>query len=61
MISLPHFFEGDPKLQEGVIGVNASSSFHKTLVDIEPNTGFVLNAAVRVQLNGVVRNLPEYK
>lgn len=61
VISLPHFFEGEPELQRDVIGINPSLEKHKSYFDIEPNTGFVLNAAVRVELNGVTRHLPEYK
>lgn len=60
VISLPHFFEGDEELQE-ISGVSASADKHKTYVDVEPNTGFVLNAAFRIQLNGVTHRLPDYK
>ncbi|XP_054712922.1 lysosome membrane protein 2-like [Uloborus diversus] len=61
VISFPHFLHGDPNLQAAVDGVNASLDKHKTYVDIEPNTGFVLNAAFRIQLNGVTRRSEDYK
>lgn len=61
VLSLPHFLEGEPELQEVVSGVKASASEHRSYVDVEPNTGFVLNAAFRIQLNAVTRKLPDYK
>ncbi|XP_055926724.1 lysosome membrane protein 2-like [Argiope bruennichi] len=60
VISMPHFLEGDESLQTAVEGINPSPEKHKTFVDVEPITGFVLNAAFRVQLNGVARRLPEF-
>ncbi|GIX80405.1 lysosome membrane protein 2 [Caerostris darwini] len=60
VISLPHFYQGDEKLQTSLEGVHSSPEKHKTYVDVEPITGFVLNAAFRVQLNGVAKNLPLY-
>ncbi|GIY31954.1 lysosome membrane protein 2 [Caerostris extrusa] len=51
---------GDEKLQTSLEGVHSSPEKHKTYVDVEPITGFVLNAAFRVQLNGVAKNLPLY-
>ncbi|XP_015913056.1 platelet glycoprotein 4 [Parasteatoda tepidariorum] len=61
VLSLPHFLEGEDELKNSVHGVDPILDQHRTYVDVEPITGFVLNAAFRVQLNGVVRRLPDYK
>ncbi|GFX28306.1 platelet glycoprotein 4 [Trichonephila clavipes] len=60
VISMPHFLEGDEELGNAVEGVHPNLEKHKTYVDVEPTTGFVLNAAFRVQLNGVARRLKEF-
>ncbi|GFY55083.1 platelet glycoprotein 4 [Trichonephila inaurata madagascariensis] len=60
VISMPHFLEGDEELVNAVEGVHPNPEKHKTYVDVEPTTGFVLNAAFRVQLNGVARRLKEF-
>ncbi|GFR32657.1 platelet glycoprotein 4, partial [Trichonephila clavata] len=60
VISMPHFLEADQELVNAVEGVHPNPEKHKTYVDVEPTTGFVLNAAFRVQLNGVARRLKEF-
>ncbi|GFQ79437.1 platelet glycoprotein 4, partial [Trichonephila clavata] len=60
VISMPHFLEADQELVNAVDGVHPNPEKHKTYVDVEPTTGFVLNAAFRVQLSGVARRLPEF-
>ncbi|GFR17097.1 platelet glycoprotein 4 [Trichonephila clavata] len=61
VISMPHFLEADQELVNAVEGVHPNPEKHKTYVDVEPTTGFVLNAAFRVQLNGVARRLKEFR
>lgn len=36
VISLPHFLEGEEKLQTNIGGINPSPENHKTYVDVEP-------------------------
>ncbi|XP_028280492.1 platelet glycoprotein 4 [Parambassis ranga] len=50
-ISLPHFLHGSPWLRENVLGLNPDEQYHKTYLDVEPNTGFTLNFAKRIQVN----------
>ncbi|KAG8196568.1 hypothetical protein JTE90_003581 [Oedothorax gibbosus] len=60
VISLPHFLEGEETLKNNIGGINPIPETHKTYLDVEPITGFVLNAAFRIQLNSVTRRLPQY-
>ena len=34
--SLPHFYEGDPVLLEGIEGLNPVKEEHETAIDVEP-------------------------
>ncbi|XP_074598787.1 lysosome membrane protein 2-like [Brevipalpus obovatus] len=58
-LSSPHFYNGDRRLQKGVIGLNPRKELHSTYLNIEPNTGFVFDAAQRLQINLVIRNMPD--
>ncbi|CAG4997164.1 unnamed protein product [Parnassius apollo] len=50
-VSLPHFLDCDPKLLEGVKGLNPDVSEHEIAIDFEPITGTPLVAKQRVQFN----------
>ncbi|XP_060583637.1 lysosome membrane protein 2-like [Ruditapes philippinarum] len=50
-ISLPHFLFGDPRYINAVYGVSPNEEEHNTVIDLEPYTGLVLNAAKRLQIN----------
>lgn len=49
--SLPHFYLGDPKLQQTVKGLNPQKRIHATSIDIEPNTGLTMRGHKRIQMN----------
>ncbi|KOB51995.1 Epithelial membrane protein, partial [Operophtera brumata] len=42
MVSFPHFYLGDPKLREDVIGLKPDPARHETYVDIHPTLGIAL-------------------
>eukprot|EP01104_Vermistella_antarctica_P017998 TRINITY_DN6538_c0_g1_i1.p1 TRINITY_DN6538_c0_g1~~TRINITY_DN6538_c0_g1_i1.p1 ORF type:complete len:578 (+),score=110.87 TRINITY_DN6538_c0_g1_i1:159-1892(+) len=57
-ISKPHFLDADPyylSMLEGISPPNAT--IHDTFLDVEPNTGLVMNAAKRLQMNVMVQPL----
>ncbi|GFX28289.1 platelet glycoprotein 4 [Trichonephila clavipes] len=55
----PHFFLAHEFIQERVTGLNASREAHETYVDIEPNTGFVLRASRKLQMNFILDKFEE--
>lgn len=56
MMSEPHFLEA-PEYQKEVIGLKPDPKKHRTILDVEPTTGIVLNAAKRIQVNLYVTKL----
>ncbi|GFR32651.1 lysosome membrane protein 2 [Trichonephila clavata] len=55
----PHFFLAHEFIKERVTGLNASREAHETYVDIEPNTGFVLRASRKLQMNFILDKFEE--
>lgn len=51
VLSFPHFYFADPSYAAGIIGMRPNSSLHSFHVDVEPTTGFSIDAAVRFQIN----------
>ncbi|KAG8172942.1 hypothetical protein JTE90_006707, partial [Oedothorax gibbosus] len=51
VLSFPHFYFGDPSYLKGIDGLHPNSSLHGFHMDIEPNTGFSIDAFVRFQVN----------
>ncbi|XP_035218521.1 scavenger receptor class B member 1-like isoform X1 [Stegodyphus dumicola] len=51
VLSFPHFYFADPSYLKGVDGLRPNSSLHSFHIDVEPNTGFSIDAAVRFQVN----------
>ena len=51
MMSWPHFFQADPELLEGVIGLKPNPSKHQFFMDIQPKLGVALKAQARSQIN----------
>ncbi|GIY69822.1 lysosome membrane protein 2 [Caerostris extrusa] len=55
----PHFFQAHEFIKERVTGLNASREAHETYVDIEPNTGLVLRASRKLQMNFLLDKFEE--
>ncbi|XP_003748561.1 lysosome membrane protein 2 [Galendromus occidentalis] len=51
MMSAPHFYMGEPKLSQDIIGLKPTKEKHETFLDISSMTGLVLRAAKRLQIN----------
>ncbi|XP_015916683.1 scavenger receptor class B member 1 isoform X2 [Parasteatoda tepidariorum] len=51
VLSFPHFYLGDDSYTKAVIGMHPNSTLHNFHIDIEPNTGFSIDAAIRFQIN----------
>ncbi|KAG1692631.1 Lysosome membrane protein 2 [Nymphon striatum] len=51
VMSSPHFYQAAKEYQDAVVGLTPDKTKHETLLDVEPNTGAVLKAAKRVQIN----------
>ncbi|XP_048727749.1 lysosome membrane protein 2-like isoform X2 [Ostrea edulis] len=51
VISLPHFYLAADKYREAVMGMNPNKEEHQTIIDAEPNIGWVLRAAKKIQIN----------
>ncbi|KAL5276348.1 Snmp1 family protein [Megaselia abdita] len=49
--SSPHFYNGDRRLFENIIGLSPNETRHKTFMDFEMITGSPLNMAKRIQFN----------
>ena len=64
VISTPHFYQGRKKDVDELMGLNPTKEQHETYLDIEPNTGAVLRAAKRIQINMIFKlssKNPSYK
>lgn len=57
VLSFPHFYFGDPSYLKAVDGLKPNSSLHSFHIDVEPNTGFSVDAAVRFQVNLYVQRI----
>lgn len=50
-MSQPHFLHGSSSLQTAVVGMHPSVALHDTYLAIEPNTGVLMDARKRLQVN----------
>lgn len=60
IMSEPHFVEA-PEYQAEIIGLKPDFKKHRTLIDVEPTTGLVFNAAKRIQVNVYITKLDGFK
>ena len=51
LLSWPHFYGGDPTLLEQVEGLSPNKEKHQFGIDILPQLGVGLRAAIRLQIN----------
>lgn len=56
--SFPHFYMGDSRLVAAVGGMNPVQDIHQTVVDIEPQTGALVRAHKRLQVNYQIDSYP---
>lgn len=56
IMSEPHFLEA-PEFKDEMDGLKPDPEKHRTLIDVEPTTGLVFNAAKRIQINVYVTKL----
>ncbi|XP_055891427.1 lysosome membrane protein 2-like isoform X2 [Biomphalaria glabrata] len=61
IVSFPHFLYADPDVINSFIGLQPNEDEHQTLIDIEPWTGLVLQAAKRLQINIFIEQVPYIK
>ncbi|XP_017287779.1 scavenger receptor class B member 1 isoform X3 [Kryptolebias marmoratus] len=59
-ISQPHFINGDPALQDFVLGLHPNEDKHDLFIDIHPLTGVPLNVSIRLQLNLYMKRVPGF-
>jgi len=62
MVSAPHFYMAAVHVRMAIEGLNPNEEEHKTLLQIEPNSGTVLYAMRRIQMNlemKSVKRIPE--
>lgn len=57
MLSWPHFFQADPKLLEGIDGLQPNREKHQFHIDIVPAMGVGMRAAARSQVNLVMHKV----
>jgi len=55
MMSQAHFLDGSDDYIHGVEGLNPDPAIHATFIDLEPNTGLILNVRKRMQVNFVLK------
>ncbi|ODN04768.1 Scavenger receptor class B member 1 [Orchesella cincta] len=60
VVSLPHFLDGDAEYTEQVGGLNADPAKHETVITLEPNTGVLLRANKRIQMNVELRGTRKF-
>jgi len=51
LLSWPHFYNGDPSLQDQIDGLAPNKAKHEFGIDIMPQLGVGLRAAIRLQIN----------
>ena len=51
LLSWPHFYGGDPALLEKVSGLAPDKEKHQMQIDLLPQLGVGLRAAIRLQIN----------
>ncbi|XP_041825096.1 lysosome membrane protein 2c [Melanotaenia boesemani] len=60
IMSSPHFYQADERFVRDVFGMRPQKDQHQTAIDIEPLTGFILQAAKRIQVNVYVEKISTF-
>ncbi|XP_058458558.1 scavenger receptor class B member 1-like [Malaya genurostris] len=53
-VSLPHFYNGDPVLVEGVDGLKPEKEKHEAIIIMQPQLGIPMQAKIRLQISLLV-------
>ncbi|KAJ6646997.1 UDP-galactose transporter senju, partial [Pseudolycoriella hygida] len=57
-MSFPHYYAADPYFLDQIEGLNPSKEKHEFYITLEPLTGIPLDVAARLQINMLVRPIP---
>lgn len=57
-MSFPHYYAADPYYLNQVEGLNPSKEKHEFYITLEPMTGIPLDVAARLQINMLIRPIP---
>uniref|UniRef100_A0A8C8RSC5 Scavenger receptor class B member 2 n=1 Tax=Pelusios castaneus TaxID=367368 RepID=A0A8C8RSC5_9SAUR len=60
LLSAPHFYQADEKYIKDIKGMHPRKEDHETFLDINPLTGILVQAAKRLQINVLVRQLTDF-
>uniref|UniRef100_A0A3P9KWZ4 Scavenger receptor class B, member 2c n=1 Tax=Oryzias latipes TaxID=8090 RepID=A0A3P9KWZ4_ORYLA len=60
IMSSPHFYQADAKYVQSVFGMKPVKEHHETTIDVHPLTGFLLQAAKRLQINVYVEQIETF-
>ncbi|XP_045466112.1 scavenger receptor class B member 1-like [Harmonia axyridis] len=58
--SHPHFYRGDPKLTEGITGLNPNGSLHGSSFELHPSMGFPMSGSTKFQFNTQILKISEF-
>ncbi|KAG8231724.1 hypothetical protein J437_LFUL013188 [Ladona fulva] len=57
ILTFPHFFMASESYQKNINGVSPDRKLHETFLELEPNTGYPLRGAKRVQFNILMKTV----
>ncbi|KAF7661796.1 hypothetical protein LDENG_00254830 [Lucifuga dentata] len=60
IMSSPHFYQADEKFIQDIFGMKPKKEQHQTIIDINPLTGIILQAAKRLQVNVFVEKISTF-
>lgn len=60
VMSSPHFYQADEKFVHDVFGMRPNKEWHQTIIDLNPLTGIILQAAKRIQVNVFVQKISAF-
>nr|ANG08490.1 sensory neuron membrane protein 2 [Trichogramma dendrolimi] len=60
LVSNPHFYNADPYYLKAVEGLAPSKDKHEMYVDMDPFSGAILNAHLRVQFNMIITKVEQF-
>ncbi|CAF1596366.1 unnamed protein product, partial [Didymodactylos carnosus] len=61
IMSLPHFLYAADQYQERIDGLEPNADAHRTVLNVEPHTGLILQANKRLQINIFLQHNPYFQ